>query len=441
MLAGGGLSVVSCSTAGEPESRTESAAEIRNLSTISCPDVGDSFQGSTSTDPATQESLGLLDQQVADAYQTLVGTDGSPKHTEDVLADLATRRRQTIAEIADSRHTAADQRSALLTMATCSVKSEAAGPAADGAVTALSGQNGKGAKARANGLSSRDFVDITKAQPNAAPPTGGKGASTGTFSSRCGTNENQQHLNADNVIVTPGVQAAAHHEHDYVGNTSTDFRSSLTTLQAARTTCTNGDLSTYYAPVVRLLGSPPGQDANRPGGGPDQNQGSILTPAGFDITFRGNPAGPVQAMDFGTRIITGDAKAFTNGPGNAHASWSCSGFENIQFKDKYPLCPANSKMVRTFAFPDCSNGQQDSANHRSHTAFANDRGQCPKGFHPVPQLVMTVSYVIPPGQFYAVDSFPEQVHKPVTDHADFINVMNRPLMDKAVACINSGMKC
>ncbi len=52
------------------------------------------------------------------------------------------------------------------------------------------------------------------------------------------------------------------------------------------------------------------------------------------------------------RIITGDAKAFTNGDANANASWSCTGFENRQLKDKYPICPEGSQVVRTVRLPE-----------------------------------------------------------------------------------------
>ncbi len=38
-------------------------------------------------------------------------------------------------------------------------------------------------------------------------------------------------------------------------------------------------------------------------------------------------------------------------------------------------------MVRTFAFQSCWDGQNiDSANHRTHVAFADARGNCQNGF-------------------------------------------------------------
>ena len=40
-----------------------------------------------------------------------------------------------------------------------------------------------------------------------------------------------------------------------------------------------------------------------------------------------------------------------------------------------------------------------------------------------------------------MDSFEEQIHKPITDHDDFINVMPEDLMNETVDCINEGRDC
>lgn len=160
------------------------------------------------------------------------------------------------------------------------------------------------------------------------------------------------------------------------------------------------------------------------------------------LKFVGSPVGRVTAMPRFLRIITGDAKAFTNGDANANASWSCTGLEDRQLTDKYPICPEGSQVVRTFAFQNCWDGQNaDSANHRTHVAFAQDDGRCPNGFRAVPQLVQRIVYDVPPGPGFAVDSFPEQLHKPITDHGDFINVFDDRLMNKMVRCINDGRRC
>ncbi|POX40765.1 hypothetical protein C3486_12290 [Streptomyces sp. Ru73] len=311
------------------------------------------------------------------------------------------------------------------------------GQQAVGGQQANGGQNG-GQQAPVGGPSPDDFADIRSQQPNAQQPPRGNGASTGTFQSKCGTNK-EGHFNSDNVIVTPGVSNGAHHTHDYVGNKTTDAFSTDQSLAASGTTCSNGDQSTYYWPVLRVLD---GTSEHKPGAGHDGNVGSVLTPASAKLTFSGSQAGDVTAMPRFLRIITGDAKAFTNGPANANASWSCTGFEDRQLKDKYPICPKGSDVVRTFNFQSCWDGQNtDSANHRTHVAFAQQDGSCPAGFRAIPQLQEKITYKVPAGKQFAVDSFPEQLHKPVTDHGDFINVMSDRLMAKAVACINSGRTC
>jgi hypothetical protein len=42
---------------------------------------------------------------------------------------------------------------------------------------------------------------------------------------------------------------------------------------------------------------------------------------------------------------------------------------------------------------------------------------------------------------YAVDGFPEQLHKSATDHDDFIAVTTGGLANKIASCINSGKQC
>ncbi|MET9291515.1 DUF1996 domain-containing protein [Streptomyces sp. NPDC003077] len=335
------------------------------------------------------------------------------------------------------------------------------------------------------GPDAADFVDIRSVRPGVQRPPNGRGASTGTFTSRCGRNENR-HNNPDNFIVTPGVSNGAHHLHDYVGNLSTDAFSTDASLRAAGTTCARGDKSTYFWPVLRdrvtddrsrsgdANANPDEKgDANPDGNGnanqggnttpdengntdpagnaaparqssPDGNTGRALTARSVSLTFLGNPAGKVTAMPEGLRAITGDAKAFTNGAANARAQWTCTGFENRRLADKYPLCPGGSQVVRLLEFPSCWNGATtDSADHRSHLVFPDrNSGRCPGTTRAVPRLQMRLTYAVPARPLaFAVDSFPEQLRKPVTDHADFANFMPANLMATAVNCINTGRRC
>ncbi|WP_432981765.1 DUF1996 domain-containing protein [Dactylosporangium sp. CA-233914] len=285
-----------------------------------------------------------------------------------------------------------------------------------------------------------DFVDIRQVQPARGNGNrNGRNAATGTFVSQCGTNK-EGHHNSDNFIVAPGVTNGAHHVHDYVGNVSTDGNSTNESLAAAGTTCRFGDKSAYYWPVLRRTNRQ-GPDANQDGGGLDGNLGQILEPTGVRLEFSGNSQSKVRAMPQFIRIITGDAKALTNGPANARAKWTCSGFTN-RTTTKYPVCPQGSQIQRVLEFPSCWDGKNiDSANHRSHIVFPLASGKCPKKTVAVPRLTMTLSFDRQAAGQFALDSFPEQLHNPNTDHGDFTNVMSTQLMNYAVACINSGRRC
>ncbi|MFI6516621.1 DUF1996 domain-containing protein [Spirillospora sp. NPDC050679] len=285
-----------------------------------------------------------------------------------------------------------------------------------------------------------DFVDIRQA-PRKPRVRQGRNASRGSFTSRCGTNRNGHH-NPDNFIVAPGVQNGAHHIHDYVGNLSTDGFSTDESLAAAGTTCAQGDRSTYFWPVMRVRGQRDATDGAEQSER-DGNVGRIVTPATASMAFLGNPRGKVTAMPRFLRVITGDAKAGTNGTANARAQWTCSGFGDRALTDKYPVCPGGSRVTRVLEFPSCWDGRNtDSANHRTHIVFPDRSGNCPAGTRAVPKLQMTLTYNLPNRPLaFAVDSFPEQGHAPVTDHADFENVMPDGLMRRAVGCINGGRAC
>ncbi|WP_081639814.1 DUF1996 domain-containing protein [Actinomadura flavalba] len=285
-----------------------------------------------------------------------------------------------------------------------------------------------------------DFAPIRQA-PRRPEPRVRRGGSRGSFTSRCGRNENGHH-NPDNFIVAPGVANGAHHIHDYVGNLSTDGFSTDESLDAAGTTCARGDKSTYFWPVMRVRDQRDDSDAARQSEA-DGNVGRIVTPTLARMRFTGNPRSRVTAMPRFLRLITGDAKSGTNGAANARARWTCSGAGDRAFTDRYPLCPRGAQVRRVLEFPSCWDGRNtDSADHRSHVVFPARDGACPGGTRAVPRLVMTLGYRLParPAAF-AVDSFPEQGHAPVTDHADFANLMPDALMRQVVTCINQGRSC
>ena len=187
-----------------------------------------------------------------------------------------------------------------------------------------------------------------------------------------------------------------------------------------------------------------GEDADRPGGGRDGNAGHILVPVRVAIDFLGNQHAKVRPMPRFLRVISGDAKAVTKGPAaRARAAWSCSGTPGKTSSTQYPLCPAGQLVQRVGEFPSCWNGADtDSEDHRTHVTFPDQAtGACATGAVPIPRLRITLSYDVPPGRSFAIDSFPDQQRKAVTDHFDFENLMPESLMNRVVDCINSGRTC
>ncbi|MFF5025223.1 DUF1996 domain-containing protein [Streptomyces collinus] len=488
MLGGGGLVAVNVyASASEGawggQGGTEATGQVKSagMATIDCPDIGTRL--TDVPDGARDEvdrQLAELDRQTAAAYQQLQASaqavgQGPGSADDSIMNPLKEKRAATIERISAAIDQVGDRPEGLESLAACTLRPGQEGTGGETAGAGQStaspsdgspqgggqgqngggqGQNGggqAGAGQGGNGPVVSDYTDITSVQPNVPSPSRQADASRGSFTSDCGVNAGGL-FNSDNVIVAPGVSNGAHHFHDYVGNQSNNAFASDDDLAKADTSCVDrGDKSTYYWPVLRLQNGKQERDAGSPGGGTEGNAGQIVTPKQVTLTFVGSPQGKVTEMPRLLRIITGDAKAFVNGPANANASWSCTGYENRQLKDKYPLCPPGSDVVRSFHFQSCWDGRKiDSANHRTHVAFATPDGACPDGFKAIPQLVQRIVYdVAAPSlndggrtvPLFAVDSFPEQLHKPVTDHGDFINVFDEGLMRQMVDCINSGRTC
>ncbi|CAM5407466.1 DUF1996 domain-containing protein [Streptomyces fumanus] len=469
-LGGGGLVwanfYASAHEPGPSQHRTRAAGA--QIATIKCPDVGQRLRNvPRGARAGVDRELARLDQQITEAYARLASTrqaqSGDPDFVRNaILGPLKSQRSAALERIGtDIRRVGGTAPKGLGRFAGC--KGMGAGrPDGNGGGQNGGGQNGGGQNPGDNGNGNGaagpvagDFVDITTVEPGAGGlPNGlaadGDSGSTGSFTTRCGVNENNL-FNSDNIIVAPGVDNGAHHTHDYVGNQGNTAFASDQDLAGAATSCRNqGDRSTYYWPVLRLQDGTAEFDAGDLGGGAEGNVGKILKAREAEIRFVGNKRGDVVAMPKFLRIITGDAKAFTNGLANANTAWSCTGFEDRRLTDKYPICPDGSQVVRTANFQSCWDGRNiDSANHRDHVAFVRPDGSCPNGFQAIPQLQIRLVYDVPAPAVrngrvrnpYAVDGFPEQLHKPVTDHNDFINVMDEELMDEVVRCVNSGADC
>ncbi|WP_405618766.1 DUF1996 domain-containing protein [Streptomyces sp. NBC_01508] len=463
ILGGGGLVAVNVyASAGEGRSGQEQRIQNagRQMSTIDCPEVANALTKVPRRARAqVDRELARMDTQITAAYKRFADNktrlERDPGLTErKILKPLKQKRLASLKRIRTALKRAGHWQRSLDSLAPCTMRPDDNTDDGDPGGGQNGGQDGgdpgggdpggggQPPGTPGNGPEASDFVDIESIEPNIQQPQEQEQASTGTFTTDCGRNENGL-FNSDNVIAAPGVSNGAHHKHDYVGNQANNAFASDDDLADGETTCDEqGDKSTYYWPVIRLQNGQNEGDANEDGGGKDGNVGEIQTPSEVTLRFAGSAVSKVTAMPRFLRVITGDAKAFVNGDANANASWSCTGFEDRQLKDKYPICPAGSQVVRSFDFQSCWDGQNtDSANHRTHVAFADENGRCQEGFQAIPQLKQRIVYDIPPGPGFAVDSFPEQLHKPVTDHGDFINVFDEDVMNRMVGCINTGKEC
>ena len=490
-LGGGGLLAANIyASAGEENSQQNAQTTAAGMATIKCPDVGQSL--TDVPDGARQgvdQELAKLDQQVTEAYKRLADTRqaqaGDSSYVDNaILGPLKSKRVATIDRIGiNIRNAGGQPPQGAEQMAQCEGvpadqinnggdqgqdqgdgQGQDQGDGQDQGQDQGDGQDqgqdqGDGQdQGQQGGPVAADFQDITQVQPNGGPqgvngnglPANGDSGSTGSFTTSCGTNGNDNH-NSDNIIVAPGVDNGAQHTHDYVGNQDNDAFTSDQEFLQADTSCENqGDKSSYYWPVLRLQNGEDEFDANDLGGGAEGNIGPIQEAAQAELKFVGNKASDVVAMPQALRIITGDAKAFTNGLANANTNWSCTGFEDRQLTDKYPICPEGSSVVRTSFFQSCWDGQNiDSANHRDHVDFVQEDGTCANGFQAIPQLQARLVYDVPAPQIengqvvnpFAVDGFPTELHKPITDHNDFVNFFNEETMNQVVDCINSGQDC
>ncbi|MGW5133867.1 DUF1996 domain-containing protein [Streptomyces sp. NPDC004135] len=490
-LGGGGLIWANFyASAHEENSANQTKSAGAQIATIQCPDVGQKLTNVPKrARRGVDRELANLDKQISEAYSRLASTRqaqaGDPGFVDNaILGPLKSKRTAALDRIGiNIRRVGGKTPFNLAKLARCRGMAADAntndGNAGDGQNDGGqndegqnqdqnnggqdqgqdnggqdNGQGGNGGQA-GNGPAAADFVNIEDVQPNSRNlPNGlaanGDGGSTGSFTTNCGTNENENR-NSDNVIVAPGVSNGAQHQHDYVGNQSNNAFASDEDLANAQTTCQNqGDKSSYFWPVLRIQDGSQDIDQGQPGGGQDGNVGKIVEPAEAQLKFVGNRTSDVVAMPKALRIITGDAKSFTNGLNNANTSWSCTGFEDRQVTDKYPICPQGSSVVRTSNFQSCWDGQNiDSANHRTHVDFVEADGTCSNGFQAIPQLQVRLVYDVQAPQInngqvqnaFAVDSFPEQLHKPITDHNDFINFFDEDVMNEMVQCINNGEDC
>lgn len=241
------------------------------------------------------------------------------------------------------------------------------------------------------------------------------------------------HFGPDDPIVFPG-QPGDSHMHSFYGNTTTNANSTAASLLAAPSTCgrnmQTSDHSAYWIPSLYEKNA----------------DGSLTLVKNEDqqmfIYYRrpGGTGGPkVQPFPPGLRMLAGNSQATSPQPLFA-VQWDCSGGPEYP---SIPQCPGgpSQSLHASIEFPSCWDGRQlDSADHRSHMAYANaDSGACPAD-HPVslPQITYEIDYPgITGGPQYTLSS-----HGAYTMHADFFAAWDPQVQNALVTgCLNAGLNC
>jgi Domain of unknown function (DUF1996) len=156
-----------------------------------------------------------------------------------------------------------------------------------------------------------------------------------------------------------------------------------------------------------------------------------------DVTVQPHPALDTNSdgqLDDGLKIDTEPGK---------NVEWRC--MNTGAWLTTAPSRCDNRKLVVRIKFPDCSNGQLDSADHRSHMAYAKvppsgGKATCPTSHpYPVPRLQTNVEFPIPgtrgtPTLSTASDTSGNYS----TMHAGFFNAWDQArLKDLVDRCINA----
>jgi Domain of unknown function (DUF1996) len=317
-------------------------------------------------------------------------------------------------------------------------------------------------------------------------PTNGQ---TGLFNTPC----KYSHRAPDDPIVYPGRPRLSH-EHDFLGNTSTNASSTLETLKAGGSLCRRAaDRSAYWVPTL-------------------YENGRELAPHSVSIYYRtaGRQPGTIESFPQGLKLIAGDARA-TAPQEESVVRWNCAANDDVHPGDPLPgylarrkhhverltalarklgsrrrklrrarrqgngplarrqkrllrrlrakrnelrahpvfdgglaLCPGGQVLHLAIRFPDCWDGTSiDSADHKSHlTPAARLKGAqyrtCPPSHpRPVPQITLNLTYATRGGPGVTLASGPGY-----TAHADFFNAWDPAgLSDLIGRCLNADMDC
>jgi hypothetical protein len=241
------------------------------------------------------------------------------------------------------------------------------------------------------------------------------------FQADCSFTQNRP----DDPIVYPGLPGASH-MHTFVGNTTTNAASTLTSLLAGGTSCTNPhDKSAYWFPSF-------------------YKGDQLIQPTGLQVIYYKSGIleyWRVQNFPQGLRFVVGSPSStleqFRDSPG------AVEGFEcgNISHSWDIPAsCVAGTQVNVRFQAPSCWDGVHlDSADHKSHMAYPTG-GYCP-ATHPVPVPMLEFKIAFPASGDLSQARLASG--RGYSWHYDFFNAWdNLAILNALVThCINGGLQC
>ena len=232
------------------------------------------------------------------------------------------------------------------------------------------------------------------------------------------------HFNGDDPIVFPGVQNPVEgHLHTFMGNKSTNFRSTYRSLRRAGTTCgLRADKGAYWFPAV-------------------YKNGNRVKPTDGDFYYRARtePLSAIRPFPKGLKIIAGDKNA-TSPQSTKVVGWSCFGSAGTEEPRMRDCGQADVKFL--VHFPSCWDGvHKDSPDHKSHMAYPVKKGDhkaCPAKYPvAVPELSFSIRLPFHNGRRVHLSSGPFY-----TMHADFWNAWKQRRLRRLVdRCLHGGIEC
>ncbi len=230
----------------------------------------------------------------------------------------------------------------------------------------------------------------------------------------------------DDPIVFPGMVGATH-MHTFMGNTTTNAKTTVASLAAGGTKClAPGDRSAYWMPTL-------------------YSGGRAVNPAGVQTIYYKTGVRDytsVRPFPTGLRYVVGNPKAtakeFYASPGTVEGFECGNDYRN---SDIPAQCPKGSRLNVRYQAPSCWDGKHlDSPDHKSHMAYPVTReGVCPTS-HPVavPMLEFKMAWPVS-GDMTKVRFSSGRGY---SFHYDFMNAWDPATLKALVkACINGGRQC